>query len=130
MNIQDNDNFSSHRLNRDTWSDKTVTAIVHSNFVFWQRGSTSLDGRDYLNKYKVAVSCLPRISILDPRTGAELLEIMVSALGPRSAPPMSSYDGLLHINAYFYLLLPTPYSFTTTSPHIHYRAFSPARSSR
>lgn len=36
VNIQDHQQFSSHMLNRDTWSDDVVQNVVASAFVFWQ----------------------------------------------------------------------------------------------
>ena len=38
VNVQSNDQFGSHQLNRDTWSDPTVASIVMGSFVFWQVG--------------------------------------------------------------------------------------------
>lgn len=30
------DVFDSHRLNRDTWKDESMQALITSGFVFWQ----------------------------------------------------------------------------------------------
>ena len=38
VNLQDNDNFASHRLNRDVWVDDTIVNLVESGFLFWQVG--------------------------------------------------------------------------------------------
>ena len=35
-------------LNRDTWANETVEALLRNSFVFWQRGSTSVDARAYM----------------------------------------------------------------------------------
>lgn len=36
VNVQSNSQFGSHQLNRDTWSDPTLTSIIMGSFVFWQ----------------------------------------------------------------------------------------------
>lgn len=36
VNIQDQAEFASHMLNRDTWSDELVQNIVQSGFIFLQ----------------------------------------------------------------------------------------------
>jgi hypothetical protein len=55
-----------------------VVTLLRTDFLFWQRGHTSGDGRDYINMYNINIEQgLPRISFLDPRTGAELLTIIV-----------------------------------------------------
>ena len=41
VNVQSNDQFGSHQLNRDTWSDPTVASIIMGSFVFWQVGLTA-----------------------------------------------------------------------------------------
>ena len=38
VNVQSNDQFGSHQLNRDTWSDATVAGIIMGSFIFWQVG--------------------------------------------------------------------------------------------
>eukprot|EP01035_Chromulina_nebulosa_P021194 gene21194-27456_t len=38
VNIQSHTEFTSHRLNGETWNDDTIEAIVRSSFLFWQRG--------------------------------------------------------------------------------------------
>jgi UBA-like domain/Thioredoxin-like len=37
VNIQDDKDFDSFRLNRDTWSDETLQEVVRAGFVFWQQ---------------------------------------------------------------------------------------------
>lgn len=76
VNIQQHTIFSSQILNRDTWVNDGVITILRSNFIFWQRGNTSRDGMDYVARYAVTEEELPRIAILDPRTGAEILVIL------------------------------------------------------
>lgn len=38
VNIQSPDEFATHRLNRDTWSDALVQDMLRGSFVFWQVG--------------------------------------------------------------------------------------------
>lgn len=45
VNIQCDKAFSSHLLNRDVWTNDTLVSLIRSNFVFWQRGTTSQDGK-------------------------------------------------------------------------------------
>lgn len=72
VNIQYHEEFSSHMLNRDTWSDDTVEQIVRSSFIFWQRGSTSKEAMRYISVYKLEPADMPHISIIDPRTKAKV----------------------------------------------------------
>lgn len=83
--------FASHMLNRDTWSDKSLSRLIGSKFIFWQvhaRRSirvdscspcvqcwkTSTDGQECMNIYlpQAPHAKPPWVAILDPRTG-ELL---------------------------------------------------------
>ena len=43
VNIQDVENFASHRLNRDTWKDELVKELVIYNCIFWQSDVSVLD---------------------------------------------------------------------------------------
>ena len=36
VNLQSNDEFASHQLNRDTWSNPTVKSTIQNSFIFWQ----------------------------------------------------------------------------------------------
>jgi hypothetical protein len=38
LNVQDAEEFASHRLNRDTWGDSLVQDMLRGTFVFWQVG--------------------------------------------------------------------------------------------
>lgn len=75
VNIQSHEEFGSHQLNRDTWVDDTIQEILRENFVFWQRGHTSLDGKNYMTLYHVSGGELPHIGIIDPRTGSKISTI-------------------------------------------------------
>ena len=43
LNIQSEDDFACHALNRGVWSDELVENLVREGFVLWQ--AVSLDGR-------------------------------------------------------------------------------------
>ena len=72
VNIQSHEEFGSHQLNRDTWVDDTIQEILRENFVFWQRGHTSIDGKNYMTLYHISDVDLPHIGIIDPRTGSKI----------------------------------------------------------
>jgi len=77
VNIQHHPEFSSHMLNRDTWASDTVESLVRSSFVFWQRGSTSQDGKEYMRLHALEEPALPHIGIVDARTGSKVHVIKV-----------------------------------------------------
>mmetsp|Transcript_1931 Transcript_1931/g.4562 ORF Transcript_1931/g.4562 Transcript_1931/m.4562 type:complete len:268 (+) Transcript_1931:969-1772(+) len=97
VNIQDNSEFASHQLNRDTWSDKSVKALLEAFFVVWQAYCTSDAGQRACNMYKL--SALPAVMVVDPITGACLISwighIPPSQLLERLEPflDMSPEDG-------------------------------------
>jgi len=70
VNIQTEDDFACHALNRDVWHDELVENLVREGFVFWQIASTSPEGMTYCQRYKV--EGYPHIAIIDPRTGSLL----------------------------------------------------------
>ena len=57
-------------LNRDTWSHDVIQGLLKGNFIFWQRGASTVDGLGFISMYKVDTQLLPLIMIVDPRTGA------------------------------------------------------------
>ncbi|KAF4668122.1 UBX domain-containing protein 7 [Perkinsus olseni] len=70
VNIQDNQNFASHSLNRDIWKQSMVQDLLKTGFVLWQRSKEEPEAVQYLNYYcKDDQSSLPLIHVLDPRTG-------------------------------------------------------------
>jgi hypothetical protein len=79
VNIQSHDEFTSHLLNRDVWTNETIVDLFRTTFLFWQRGHTSRDGRDYMTMHKVTDDQLPHIAFIDPRTGAKKLTLTVSS---------------------------------------------------
>ncbi|CAN0124899.1 unnamed protein product, partial [Scytosiphon promiscuus] len=76
VNIQDHEEFASHRLNKDVWSNETILTLLRGNFVFWQRNKTLRQARYYIEKYNLEGQVLPHTAILDPRTGAQLLKVV------------------------------------------------------
>lgn len=40
VNIQDDEEFDSWRLNRDTWSDETLQQVIGTSYLFWQQQRT------------------------------------------------------------------------------------------
>lgn len=72
VNVQSNSQFASHQLNRDTWSDSTLTSIITGSFIFWQVYDSSDLGGQFMSFYRLsALDELPLTLILDPITGAK-----------------------------------------------------------
>lgn len=69
-NIQCDDDFACHALNRDVWGDDLVENLVREGFVLWQATNTSTEGQTYIARYKVMG--YPHLAIIDPRTGSLL----------------------------------------------------------
>lgn len=42
---QDHEEFASHRMNKDVWSNDTILTLLRGNFVFWQRNKTLRQAR-------------------------------------------------------------------------------------
>ncbi|KAK9864734.1 hypothetical protein WJX84_008079 [Apatococcus fuscideae] len=68
INIQDNNEFASHRLNRDTWSDDNLQSVLSGSFVFWQVQRDAQEGEHVCQSYKLYE--LPAIAVIDPVTRA------------------------------------------------------------
>jgi len=68
VNIQEAELFMSHALNRDVWSDDTMTELVTGSCLFWQRDNLSAEG-DQFCQYHRCGDVLPHICVVDPRTG-------------------------------------------------------------
>ncbi|KAG1654949.1 hypothetical protein FOA52_003270 [Chlamydomonas sp. UWO 241] len=87
-NLQSNNEFDSHRLNRDTWNQPALKELLlhrqcfntrpppaplHTHrgmFLFFQEYDSSPDGQKLCQMYKA--SKLPTTMVLDPNTGANL----------------------------------------------------------
>lgn len=68
VNIQSEEEFSCHALNRDVWSDECIIDIIGCAFIFWQQQNSVGEGVVYIDRYKVVE--FPHIGIVEPRTGA------------------------------------------------------------
>lgn len=66
VNLQRDQDFACHALNRDVWRDELVENLVREGFIFWQSEDTADDGRTYATRYNV--NAFPHIAIIDPRT--------------------------------------------------------------
>eukprot|EP00668_Euglena_longa_P038522 GGOE01049540.1.p1 GENE.GGOE01049540.1~~GGOE01049540.1.p1 ORF type:complete len:420 (-),score=138.49 GGOE01049540.1:202-1428(-) len=107
VNIVGANDFHSQRLNRDTWSNDTVTATVVAYFVFWQQESTSEGGALFTSLYHVGEA--PTCVILDPRTG----EAVASWVGFLDCEDMSDrltgfLDRNLSLMEHDFIANPTP----------------------
>lgn len=71
INIQSEDDFACHALNRDVWHDELVENLIREGFVFWQISNTHPEGMTYCTRYNVE-GRFPHVAILDPRTGSLL----------------------------------------------------------
>ncbi|KAK3277399.1 hypothetical protein CYMTET_14593 [Cymbomonas tetramitiformis] len=70
VNIQSTSEFSSHRLNRDTWSNDFVKDTISANFTFWQIDDHTEEGNKVKTFYRVFTT--PITLVLDPITGASM----------------------------------------------------------
>lgn len=67
-----------------------MLSLLHENFLFWQRGNTSLDGKDCIARYKFSgPSDLPQITVVDPRTGVRVKSFK------GYVPPTTLVEGLV-----------------------------------
>ncbi|XP_070539054.1 LOW QUALITY PROTEIN: UBX domain-containing protein 7-like [Ptychodera flava] len=72
VNVQNVQEFSCQKLNRDVWSSPAVKSIIEEHFVFWQVYHDSDEGQKYIQFYKITE--FPYVAVIDPRTGEKLLE--------------------------------------------------------
>ena len=73
INIQDMQEFTSHQLNRDVWSNDEIKNLIKGSFLFWQRYQDTIEGKKIISFYHLQQ--LPCILLLDPRTGELLLHL-------------------------------------------------------
>eukprot|EP00535_Pseudo-nitzschia_heimii_P003173 CAMPEP_0197174438 /NCGR_PEP_ID=MMETSP1423-20130617/960_1 /TAXON_ID=476441 /ORGANISM="Pseudo-nitzschia heimii, Strain UNC1101" /LENGTH=529 /DNA_ID=CAMNT_0042623369 /DNA_START=232 /DNA_END=1821 /DNA_ORIENTATION=+ len=66
VNLQRDNEFSCHALNRDVWRDELVENLIGEGFVFWQEMDMSPEGSIYAQRYNVYD--YPHVGIIDPRT--------------------------------------------------------------
>lgn len=72
VNINDNENFASHVLNRDVWKDDGVQNLIQIGYIFWQQVVNDQEGQTFAERYKVTQ--YPFVAIIDPRTGSLLCD--------------------------------------------------------
>ncbi|XP_020593660.1 plant UBX domain-containing protein 7 isoform X2 [Phalaenopsis equestris] len=70
VNLQSTEEFSSHMLNRDTWSNEAVTQTIRTNFIFWQVYSDTSEGKKVCTYYNLV--SIPAILVIDPITGQKM----------------------------------------------------------
>lgn len=63
VNINRNDVFPCHSMNRDVWSDFTMQQLIAAHFLFWQRD----EGRAGRYTQFYGVNNFPHIAVVDPR---------------------------------------------------------------
>lgn len=88
LNIQSTSQFASHQLNRDTWRDPGIHALIQSSFVLYQVFDITDLGQKLVTFYKVFE--IPTILVIDPVTGAPMRQwtgfISAEKLGEELAP--------------------------------------------
>ncbi|KAL3331459.1 hypothetical protein AABB24_035002 [Solanum stoloniferum] len=70
VNVQSRDEFASDTLNRDTWANDFVAQMIENNFVFWQEGDHTEEGRKVCTYYNL--DSRPVILVIDPITGQNM----------------------------------------------------------
>ncbi|KAF6174624.1 hypothetical protein GIB67_006276 [Kingdonia uniflora] len=70
VNLQSNKEFSSHMLNRDTWSNEAVAQLISNNFIFWQVYDDTTEGRKVCSYYHQ--DSIPVVLVIDPITGQKM----------------------------------------------------------
>ena len=53
VNIQNQNDFASHCLNRDIWSDETVRQVISCSYIFWVTDINDDLGLEYVRNYNV-----------------------------------------------------------------------------
>lgn len=69
-NIQQEENFDSSRLNRDTWQHEHVKELLKGSFIFFQRYAKDIEGGKLCTYYGLSEPSLPASMLIDPVTGA------------------------------------------------------------
>ncbi|CAM9540592.1 unnamed protein product [Chrysoparadoxa australica] len=72
VNIQNSETFESCKLNRDTWKDEMVQAVIQASCVFWQAEGTP-EAKTFQDRYNA--TALPHIGLIDPRTGKQVWSV-------------------------------------------------------
>lgn len=66
VNLQSTSQFASHQLNRDTWGEATLRAVVQASFVLLQAQDVSEDGQKLANFYQVGAPSALLLRRRDP----------------------------------------------------------------
>ncbi|KAF0981352.1 hypothetical protein FDP41_012612 [Naegleria fowleri] len=67
VEIQKDDVFDCHRMNRDTWGNELVQAVLTPFFILWQADEGTNQATFFKGRYQVF--SYPYVCIIDPRTG-------------------------------------------------------------
>ena len=70
VNIQSPSSFDSHRLNRDTWKDAAMQAMLPVSFILYQTYDVSEEGQELAGGW--GITEFPVIIVVDPVTGAPM----------------------------------------------------------
>ncbi|EFC45172.1 UBX domain-containing protein [Naegleria gruberi] len=70
VEIQKDDIFDCHRMNRDTWNHEVVKTIVDTFFVLWQADDGTNQAELFKTRYRIR--SYPFVCIIDPRTGENM----------------------------------------------------------
>ncbi|KAF8389599.1 hypothetical protein HHK36_024118 [Tetracentron sinense] len=70
VNLQSTKEFSSHMLNRDTWSNEAVAQTIRTNFIFWQVYDDTSEGKKVCTYYHL--DSIPVVLVIDPITGQKM----------------------------------------------------------
>lgn len=68
--MQNTSDFASHQLNRDTWRNSSIAALVESTFILYQAYTVTDLGQKLLSFYNIYE--VPSIIVIDPVTGAPM----------------------------------------------------------
>ena len=74
INIQKEDEFECHTLNRDIWRVPKVLEMIEKYFVLYQIDSCTTYAQKYQRLYPF--SKFPHLAIIDPRTGEQVYYIL------------------------------------------------------
>jgi hypothetical protein len=69
VNVNKNDVFQCHALNRDVWKDDYVKATISHSLIFWSDSVENGPGQRFATLYKV--TDYPHVALIDPRTGEQ-----------------------------------------------------------
>ncbi|CAH2079233.1 unnamed protein product [Thlaspi arvense] len=71
VNLQSKIKFASHALNRDLWSNESVSQAIESSFILLQVYDDTTEGKQVSTFYKIE-SAPPVVLLIDPLNGQEM----------------------------------------------------------